>query len=201
MDPVSDHFESFRTGRAWRAGALTAATGLLALVTAACGTGGPASTGAPRGTAGEASSGTASAGAPAPAAAPRCTADRLGLNLGAPDAGAGNIRYDLRLVNKGTSACTLQGYPGVSLLAGDGGPIGRPATHEGERLPAVTLAPGGVALTTLHTLSKGIKGPSCWQAPSLIQIYPPGSTDAMTLSSAKPVVCGDTFTVTAMSAG
>ncbi|AXG82089.1 DUF4232 domain-containing protein [Streptomyces paludis] len=166
----------------------------------------PSSSAAPAGTAastaaGTAPSGTAGSAAPAPAAAPRCTAERLGLNLSAPDVGAGNIRYDLRLVNKGTSACTLQGFPGVSLLAGDGEPIGRPATQEGERLPAVTLAPGGVALTTLHTLNKGIKGPSCWQAPSLIRIYPPGSTDAMTLRSAEPVVCGDTFTVTAMSAG
>ncbi|MFF5566977.1 DUF4232 domain-containing protein [Streptomyces sp. NPDC012623] len=131
----------------------------------------------------------------------RCAADRLGISLGAPDAGAGNIRYDLRLVNKGSSACTLQGFPGVSLLAGDGTPIGKPATREGEQEGVVRLAPGGSAQTTLHTLNKGIKGSSCWAAPSLIKIYPPGSKDAMTLSASKPVVCGDTFTVTAMRAG
>ncbi|MFD7285963.1 DUF4232 domain-containing protein [Streptomyces sp. NPDC059863] len=137
----------------------------------------------------------------AAAASSRCTADQLGLSLSAPDAGAGNIRYDLRLVNKGAGACALRGFPGVSLLAGDGAIIGKPATREGEQLPAVTLAPGGTADVTLHTLNKGIKGSSCWAAPSLLRIYPPGSKDAMTLRTAKPVVCGDTFTVTAVRSG
>ncbi|WP_329060421.1 DUF4232 domain-containing protein [Streptomyces sp. NBC_01429] len=148
----------------------------------------------------EPGAGTASGGAKATTAS-RCTADQLGISLGPPDVGAGNIRYDLRLVNKASSACTLQGFPGVSLLAGDGAPIGKPATREGGQLGAVRLAPGGAAQTTLHTLNKGIKGSSCWAAPSLIKIYPPGSKDAMTLSTSKPVVCGDTFTVTAMRAG
>ncbi|MFD7312921.1 DUF4232 domain-containing protein [Streptomyces sp. NPDC056652] len=137
----------------------------------------------------------------AAAASARCTADRLGLSLSAPDVGAGNIRYDLRLVNNGAGACVLRGFPGVSLLAGDGATIGKPATREGEQLPAVTLAPGGTADVTLHTLNKGIKGSSCWAAPSLLKIYPPGSKDAMTLRTSTPVVCGDTFTVTAVRPG
>ncbi|RYJ23704.1 hypothetical protein CU044_5303 [Streptomyces sp. L-9-10] len=137
----------------------------------------------------------------AAAASPRCTADQLGLSLSAPNAGAGNIRYDLRLVNNGAGACVLRGFPGVSLLAGDGATIGRPASREGEQLPAVTLAPGGTADVTLHTLNKGIKGSSCWAAPSLLKIYPPGSRDAMTLRTSTPVVCGDTFTVTAVRSG
>ncbi|MGW2510056.1 DUF4232 domain-containing protein [Streptomyces scopuliridis] len=137
----------------------------------------------------------------AAAASSRCTANQLGLSLSAPDVGAGNIRYDLRLVNKGAGACVLRGFPGVSLLAGDGALIGKPAAREGEQLPAVTLAPGGTADVTLHTLNRGIKGSSCWAAPSLLKIYPPGSKDAMTLRTSTPVVCGDTFTVTAVRAG
>ncbi|GAA1189451.1 hypothetical protein GCM10009654_53750 [Streptomyces hebeiensis] len=135
------------------------------------------------------------------AAAARCTAENMGLRLGRPDVGAGNIRYDLVLVNKGPAACTLNGYPGVSLLAGDGAMIGEPATREGGRTGAVRLAPGATAVVTLHTLNKGIKGDSCWARPSLLKIYPPGSRDAMTLSTSEPVVCGDTFTVTAVRAG
>ncbi|MFE9884974.1 DUF4232 domain-containing protein [Streptomyces scopuliridis] len=137
----------------------------------------------------------------AAAASSRCTANQLGLSLSAPDVGAGNIRYDLRLVNKGAGACVLRGFPGVSLLAGDGALIGKPAAREGEQLPAVTLAPGGTADVTLHTLNRGIKGSSCWAAPSLLKIYPPGSKDAMTLRTSTPVVCGDTFTVTAVRPG
>ncbi|MGS2585983.1 DUF4232 domain-containing protein [Streptomyces hebeiensis] len=135
------------------------------------------------------------------AAAARCTAENMGLRLGRPDVGAGNIRYDLILVNKGPAACALNGYPGVSLLAGDGAMIGEPATREGGRTGAVRLAPGATAVVTLHTLNKGIKGDSCWARPSLLKIYPPGSRDAMTLSTSEPVVCGDTFTVTAVRAG
>ncbi|MFF3751598.1 DUF4232 domain-containing protein [Streptomyces sp. NPDC002018] len=131
----------------------------------------------------------------------RCTADRLRLSLGPPDAGAGNIRYDLRLTNRGPDACTLLGFPGVSLLAGDGAPLGTPATREGPSLGAVRLAPGAGAEVTLHTLNRGIRGSSCEPAPSLLRIYPPGSKDAMTLRTSVPVVCGGTFTTTAVRPG
>ncbi|MGW6241839.1 DUF4232 domain-containing protein [Streptomyces sp. NPDC055094] len=206
---------------------MAASVTLLAVATAACGGGGGSggsAASAPDGSGGSASSppsssatessGDGASGASsappsarhsgtgqAAAASPRCTADQLGLSLSAPDAGAGNIRYDLRLVNNGAGACVLRGFPGVSLLAGDGATIGRPATREGGQLPAVTLARGGTADVTLHTLNKGIKGSSCWAAPSLLKIYPPGSKDAMTLRTSTPVVCGDTFTVTAVRSG
>ncbi|MFE3743460.1 DUF4232 domain-containing protein [Streptomyces sp. NPDC059134] len=136
----------------------------------------------------------------AQATSARCTAAHLGLSLGDPNPGAGQIYYDLRLINKGPGSCTLRGFPGVSLLAGDGAPIGTPATREGGQLPAVTLAPGAAAHITLHTLNRGIKGSSCWPRPSLLQIYPPGSKDAMTLATSAPEVCGDTFRVSAVSA-
>ncbi|MEV6419418.1 DUF4232 domain-containing protein [Streptomyces sp. NPDC051662] len=217
----ADRPRPVRAGKMWRRGALAASITLLAVATAACGGGGsggsPAS--APEGSGGDGAPAVSSAppsstapvqSAPsagqsgtgqAAAASSRCTANQLGLSLSAPDAGAGNIRYDLRLVNKGAGACVLRGFPGVSLLAGDGAIIGKPAAREGEQLPAVTLAPGGTADVTLHTLNKGIKGSSCWAAPSLLRIYPPGSKDAMTLRTSTPVVCGDTFTVTAVRSG
>ncbi|MFE2944109.1 DUF4232 domain-containing protein [Streptomyces sp. NPDC059255] len=228
---------------AWRTATLAASVSLLALATAACGSGGGASSGpeasapaatsagtaAGSGTAGDTTGGSGTSSAPPSSSAPaasappvssasgtspgepgdggqavttasRCTAARLGLSLSAPNPGAGQIYYDLRLINKGPGSCTLRGFPGVSLLAGDGAPIGRPATREGGTLPAVTLAPGAAAHITLHTLNKGIKGSSCWPRPSLLQIYPPDSKDAMTLATSRPVVCGDTFTVSAVAA-
>ncbi|MEU3186104.1 DUF4232 domain-containing protein [Streptomyces sp. NPDC006923] len=210
-----------KAGRTRRAATLAAAVALLAAATAACGSDGsaapgPGSTslaGSSSATAGDGTSHTPGAppspatsgpssgsgdGRPVASASPRCTADRLGLSLGDPDVGAGNIRYDLRLTNKGPEACTLLGFPGVSLLAGDGATIGEPATREGGRLKTVKLTPGASAHTTLHTLNKGIKGSACWPAPSLLKIYPPGSRDALTLRASAPVVCGDTFTVTAI---
>jgi hypothetical protein len=93
----------------------------------------------------------------------------------------------------------LQGFPGVSLLGGDGGSIGSPATREGPHLEGVNLTPGGSAQVTLHTLNRGIKGSSCWKQPSLLKIYPPGSKDALTLRTSSPLVCGGTFTVTSVT--
>lgn len=221
----ADGTRSLKARRTRRAATMAAAVALLA-ATAACGSGGsavpgPGSSslaGSSSATGGDGNSGTPGApssaapvksdpssgsdgGRPVSSASPRCTADRLGLSLGAPDAGAGNIRYDLRLTNKGPGTCTLLGFPGVSLLAGDGATIGEPATREGRQLKAVKLAPGAGAHATLHTLNKGIKGSACRPAPSLLKIYPPGSKDALTLRASAPVVCGDTFTVTAMRPG
>jgi hypothetical protein len=50
----------------------------------------------------------------------------------------------------------------------------------------------------LHTLNAGVKGGGCWPKPTFLKVYPPGSTDAMTLATAGPVVCGDTFDVAAL---
>ncbi|MEV7091019.1 DUF4232 domain-containing protein [Streptomyces sp. NPDC093085] len=155
---------------------------------------------APSAPAAPSATGNSSVGTQSATSYARCTAARLGLSLSSPNPGAGQVYYDLRLVNKGSAPCTLRGFPGVSLLAGDGAPIGRPATREGGQLPAVNLKPGVTAYVTLHTLNQGIKGDSCWARPSLLQVYPPGSTDAMTLATSEPRVCGDTFTVGAVRA-
>lgn len=127
--------------------------------------------------------------------AARCTVVELKLRLGRGDPGAGNIYFPLEFTNTADHSCTLDGFPGVSLLRGDGGVIGKPADREGAQGVAVRLAPGQTVQADLHTLNRGIKGDSCWRAPSLIMVYPPGSTDAMTLATTTPVVCGDTFDV------
>jgi hypothetical protein len=59
----------------------------------------------------------------------------------------------------------------------------------------VSVAPGRTVQADLHTLNKGVKGDSCWREPTFLMAYPPGSKDAMTLATATPVVCGDTFDV------
>jgi hypothetical protein len=212
----------------WRAATATAAVTLLAVLTAACGgNSAPAAqaSAAPAGSAAPPASSAATApptgdtdapaGSPsssatasppattatggAAAASPRCTTDDLRLSLGRPDPGAGNIRYTLQFTDTGPDGCALRGFPGVSLLAGDGSTIGSPATREGPQLEEVDLAPGGSARVTLHTLNKGIKGPGCRPAPSLLKVYPPGSRDALTLRTSLPVVCGNTFTVTSVT--
>lgn len=134
--------------------------------------------------------------APPPrAATARCTVTGLRMTLGRGDPGAGNIYYPIDFTNTTSRACTLDGFPGVSLLRGDGTVIGRPAVRRGAGAATVRLAPGQTVEADLHTLNEGVKSGGCWRAPTLIMVYPPGSTDSMTLATSNPVVCGGTFDV------
>jgi hypothetical protein len=120
------------------------------------------------------------------------------MRLGNGDPGAGNIYYPLRFTNTGHRTCTLDGFPGVSLIRGDGSLIGKPADRRGGPGGAVRLAPGSTVQADLHTLNQGVKDGGCWRKPAFLKVYPPGSTDAMTLATADPVVCGGTFDVDAV---
>jgi hypothetical protein len=132
----------------------------------------------------------------------RCESSSMSLRVGDADMGAGNIRYSLVFTNKGKSACTLNGFPGVSLLAKDGQTIGKPAVREGAVGKPVTVAAGGSAHAVLHTINDGLSDKPCWKSASLVQSYPPGSKEAMTARVSSGLrVCGDEFTVTAVSSG
>ncbi|WP_431032031.1 DUF4232 domain-containing protein [Streptomyces sp. P6-2-1] len=148
---------------------------------------------------------SASASAPATSApkdsgTPRCTSAGMRLVLGRGDVGAGNIHYALVFTNTSGRTCVLSGYPGVSHLAGDGAQIGAPATREGGAGGGVRLAPGAKAHSEVHTLNGGVGGP-CRAKGELLRVYPPGSREAMTTRAGNFRVCGDTFTVTTVSAG
>ena len=129
------------------------------------------------------------------AASDRCTVTGLKLTLGRGDPGAGNVYFPLDFTNTTSHACTLNGFPGVSLLRGDGSVIGKPADRQPVKASAVRLAPGQTVEADLHTVNEGIKDGPCWRKPTLIMVYPPGSKQSMTLATSNPVVCGDTFDV------
>ncbi|MEV0374687.1 DUF4232 domain-containing protein [Streptomyces sp. NPDC050636] len=131
----------------------------------------------------------------------RCTAANMSLRLGREDIGAGNIRYPLVFTNKGKTACTLRGFPGVSLIQRDGSTVGKPATREGAAGGSVRLQPGKSAHAVLHTVNDGMSDTPCWAASQLVYVYPPGSKDAMTTGSRGLRVCGGRFTVTTVEAG
>ncbi|MGR3936543.1 DUF4232 domain-containing protein [Streptomyces sp. BRA346] len=132
----------------------------------------------------------------------RCESSSMGLRVGRADIGAGNIRYSLVFTNKGRSACTLNGFPGASLLARDGQRIGKPAEREGAKGKPVTVPAGGSAHAVLHTINDGLSDKPCWKSASLVQAYPPGSKEAMTARVSSGLrVCGDEFTVTAVEPG
>ncbi|MFH8573481.1 DUF4232 domain-containing protein [Streptomyces sp. NPDC017993] len=131
----------------------------------------------------------------------RCTATQMSLRLGPSDIGAGNIHYPLVFTNKGKSACSLRGYPGVSLMSRDGSVIGKPATREGGAGGSVKLQPGRSAHVVLHTVNDGVSDTPCWSSSQIVYVYPPGSKDSMTTQSRGLRVCGGRFTVTTMETG
>ncbi|WP_328473280.1 DUF4232 domain-containing protein [Streptomyces sp. NBC_00448] len=163
----------------------------------------PSGSAAPGSTAGTVVPRSAVPGASAPqstaaqpeAAGSRCTVTDLTMRLGRGDPGAGQVYYPLRFTNTSSRTCVLDGFPGVSLIRGDGSTIGKPAGRQGPRGAAVGLKPGASVEADLHTLNQGVDGDSCWRRPTLLKAYPPGSKDAMTLATGDPVVCGGTFDV------
>ncbi len=131
----------------------------------------------------------------------RCAADSMLLRLGRTDVGAGNLHMPLIFTNKGRKACSLGGFPGVSLMLGDGSVVGQPATRFGSAGDAVRLQPAQSAHAVLHTVNDGVSDTPCWSTSSLVRVYLPGSKDGVTLGSGGLRVCGGQFDVTTVKPG
>ncbi|WP_406290222.1 DUF4232 domain-containing protein [Streptomyces sp. NBC_00209] len=128
----------------------------------------------------------------------RCTAEGLGMSVKQGHGGAGQVYYELTFVNKSGHSCTLNGFPGVSLIQRDGGVIGAPAKRDGASHGATVLAAGKTAHVVLHTLNQGIADGGCWKRGDYLRVYPPGSKEALTLRDPQIRVCGDRFTTTSV---
>lgn len=107
-----------------------------------------------------------------------CESKHLSLSLGASQGTAGSSYQPIVFTNKGSSACTLHGYPGVSYVDSSGAILGKPASEEGGHRVTVTLQPGGVAHATLQQPDPGNFSPSSCNETTAdrLQVYPPGET-------------------------
>ena len=171
--------------------AVLLAAGALA---AACGPvkGNAASGGAssPSGGAAAASSAPASpASSPAAShgstAAAGCSSSGLSahVDLAQGGAAAGSIYVPIDFTNTSGSACTMEGYPGVSFVRSpSGSQLGNAATRNPAALPAmVTLAPGGVAHAILQVVEAGDYSQSACTpvAAHWLKIFPPNQVTAI----------------------
>ncbi len=87
-------------------------------------------------------------GAAGGAVVPVCASKQLHADYRARDAAAGHRYGVIRLRNVGGSACTVQGYGGLSYVGGgDGTQVGAPADREPGTARRVVLAPGERALS------------------------------------------------------
>jgi hypothetical protein len=110
-----------------------------------------------------------------------CQTTDLTLTLGQSEGTAGSIYEPLHFINKGTSSCTLYGYPGVSFVAGSGDQIGSPASRNAQHPSrTVTLSPGASADAVVQVVDHGNYGADQCKAKAVsgFRVFPPGNKDA-----------------------
>lgn len=152
-------------------------------------------------------SGTGATSNPATAtAAPGCLASGLQPQLGASQGAAGTIYQVIVLTNTSASSCTLQGYPGVSFVTGEGGAqVGAPATrNRAVAATQLTLVPGGKAHVLLAVHDAGAFPDCKLTSVDWLRIYPPGDYGSLYVrynsqTCANPAK--SILTVTAVAAG
>jgi Protein of unknown function (DUF4232) len=142
------------------------------------------------------SPGTATGTPAAPGGPAPCPTRSLGLKPGLSQGAAGSVYQVLDFTNISSVACTLYGYPGVSLA--DGHPVTQVglAASEDPTTPRklVTLAPGQVANALLRIVD-ALNFPASRCGPvktQWIQVYPPNQTTPIflgykTTACSKPV--------------
>lgn len=111
-----------------------------------------------------------------------CTTAELAASLGQANGAAGSAYYPLQFTDIGSSPCTLQGFPGVSFVAGSGGTqVGASAQRVSGPEPVVTLHPGGPAASALLRVVVAGNFPSSCKLTNVrgLRVYPPNQTAAL----------------------
>jgi Protein of unknown function (DUF4232) len=139
-----------------------------------------------------ATTGTQATTTATPARPGLCVSSGLRASLGQSLGAAGTSYVALVLSNQSRVTCTLDGYPGVSFIAGtDAHQIGAPALRDARFSAApVTLAPGATVHATVGIANYANYEPQGCQPGRATgyRIFPPGSTGSL-LVSAPQTVC------------
>ena len=148
----------------------------------------PASPAAPATPAGTAAAGSPSGSTGASAGTtgtPGCTTAGLKITTGNYGGGTAGSYYSvIDFTNTSSAACTLYGYPGVSLRGAHLAQIGAAATRNATPAPSlVTLAAGATASATLRMTDPAVyPAAECDPVtPAYLQVYPPNQTRAVEL--------------------
>ena len=125
------------------------------------------------------SSGTSS---PSPTAsitagsAAACVTSQLSLAAGPTNGAAGSLYTSFSFANTTGTPCSMEGFPGVSLLNDAGVIVGQPATRDGSAAPSVRLGTGQRAEFILRVGTATRTGCNVPRPSSQIEVYPPGQT-------------------------
>lgn len=150
-------------------------------------------------------SGTAASGTAA--SAPSCSTSSLHITLANGGAGAGTDFTVLEFTNGGSSACTIYGFPGVSLTNSTGAQIGAAATRNPSRASTlITLTPGAKANATLGVANaENYPATACKPTPAAqLKVYPPNQAQPAELpftATGCAVSATHQLSVTAVAAG
>ena len=140
------------------------------------------------------------------ASPPACATSALKITQSAPNGYAGGFDVTIGFTNTSGTACTLYGYPGVSLVSASYAQIGLPATRLGTvPVKLITLASGATASALVQIADAlNFPSPSCGAVKAAyLRIFPPNQTASVylantSLTCAKPV---PTLMVTAVQVG
>jgi hypothetical protein len=115
-----------------------------------------------------------------------CATRDLQVKAGTAEGAAGSSYQYIDFTNIGSAACTLYGYPGVSLAAGKPvAQVGAAAARSTTAGPTVvTLQPGGTANSLLRiTVAQNYPSAACApKTTTYLQIYPPNQTTPIFLT-------------------
>lgn len=144
-----------------------------------------------------------------PGAGPNdCKAGELKLTLGESDGAAGTVYRPLNFTNTGGRTCTVQGFPGVSYVAGDDGhQVGPAAKRLGSKGDALSVAPGKAVHVDIGFVNVQNFDPAACKPTAVrgLRIYPPHDTASvfvpMSGSGCSATPPGDQLTVRTAVAG
>ena len=115
-----------------------------------------------------------------------CNADELDLTLNPdPSGAAGTFVYTFTLKNMGGRTCTLNGYPGLSLVNDNGNMIGSPAdrAHNYEE-KKLSLAPNTSVKFEAGVPNKdNFPAGKCKEGATKFRVYPPNDTGYLSVET------------------
>lgn len=111
-----------------------------------------------------------------------CTASDTTVEARPVQGSAGHVEYLITMTNDGDQPCTVEGYPGVSIVAGDDGTqVGAPADRDRSRGNGepVTVRPGATATASVLVAQADNYGDDCDPVDARgFRIYLPGQRAA-----------------------
>jgi hypothetical protein len=141
---------------------------------------------------------------PPPPTVQRCTLGHLQVAVAGSNGAAGTIQTTISMRNNGSTTCTLEGYPGMALLAAGtvihtdvvrGSSVAVPPIH----VRLVTLAPGAVA-SFVFSYSDVPTGSQTCPSSDGLEVTPPNAFSHATIAF-QATACGGVLTTSPVFPG